>query len=104
MKKIVKPIILIMIFLFLGLYFFYNNGYEESIIKKEQRLVEEKIKEYEDDLKNGINVTEKDYSIEKPNYSNDYTNINLKIGEAIENILSNSIKFVFRKMNDMVNK
>ena len=104
MKRLIKPIIMIYIFLFLGLYIFYNHGYKEAQIKKEQLLIEEKVKEYEEDLHNGIDVSKKDYTIKKNNYNNKYTKVNIKIGKTIEKIISTGIRVVFRKMNDIVSE
>jgi len=60
------------------------------------------ILEYEEDLKNGVDVSKKDYTIEKADYSNVYTNTSLKISEKIRNVIDSGIKFVFRKLNNMV--
>lgn len=102
--RIVKISIITLILLFLGLYFFYNNGYYTSKIKEEQLLMEQKIDEYEQDLQNGIDVSVKDYSLERKNYSNDYTKINLKIGKSIEELFQRSIKLIFNKMNNAINE
>lgn len=104
MKKILKPMLLIVIFCFLGLYFFYNGGYAESKIRKEKELMEEMILKYEEDLANGVDVTKEDYTIENPDYSNVYTNTSLKLSEKISDFIDNSIKFIFRKVNEMVSE
>ena len=102
MKKYLKPFILITIFLFIGLYFFYTGGYAESKIRKEKELMEQMILKYEEDLANGIDVSKEDYSIKNPDYSNTFTNTSLRLSEKICNMVDNGIKFVFKKINDMV--
>ena len=102
MKKFLKPFILIVIFSFLGLYFFYSSGYAESKIRKEKELMEQMILQYEEDLANGIDVSEEDYTIKNPDYSNTFTNTSLRLSEKICNMVDNGIKFVFKMINDMV--
>ena len=104
MKKVIKPLILIIIFLFLGLYFFYNESYAENKIRKEKELMEEMILKYEEDLKNGIDVSKEDYTIKKKDYSNTYTDASLKLSEKICDFVDGSIKFIFKKINDMVSE
>ena len=104
MKKYIKPLILIVIFCFLGLYFFYNGGYAESKIRKEKELMEQMILKYEEDLKNGVDVSKEDYTIEKPDYSNVYTNTSLKVSEKIKDLIDGGIKFFFKKLSDMVSE
>lgn len=104
MKKVIKPLILIVFFSFLGLYFFYNSGYMENKIRKEKEMMEQMILKYEEDLENGIDVSKEDYIIEKPDYSNRYTKTSLKISEKVCDIIDGSIKYVFKKVNKMVSE
>lgn len=102
MKKYLKPIILVIIFSFLGLYFFYTGTYSEAKIRKEKELMEQMILKYEEDLANGIDVSKEDYTITKPDYSNSFTKTSLKLSEKICNMVDNGIKFIFKKINNMV--
>ena len=102
MKKLIKPLILVFIFSFLGLYFFYTNGYAENKIRQEKELMEQMILKYEEDLENGIDVSKEDYVIKKPDYSNVYTKTSLKLSEKVCDIIDGSIKFIFKKINNMV--
>lgn len=104
MKKYLKPGFLILIILYLGLYFFYTNGYSEQQVRKEKELMEEMILKYEEDLANGIDVSKEDYVIKKPDYSNQFTSSSLKISKKICNLIDNSVKYVFKKVNDMVSE
>ena len=67
-------------------------------------LTEEKIKEYENDLKNGVDVSNKDYLVITENYDNDYTRLSLKISKKIENIFSKIIKFFFDQISSTINE
>lgn len=102
MKKYLKSLFLVIIFCFLGLYFFYANGYHESKIRKEKEQMEEMILKYEDDLKNGLDVTKENYVIESPDYSNNFTETSLKLSEKIRQVIDGSIKYIFKKINNMV--
>ena len=104
MKKFIKPFILIIIFCYLGLYFVYSNGYYESKIRKEQELMEQMVLKYEEDLKNGVDVSKNNYSIIKPDYSNNYSKTTLKISKKIEHLIDGSIKFLFKKLNRLVSE
>ena len=104
MKKLIKPFILIMIFSYLGLYFFYTNGYSENKIRREKELMEQMILKYEKDLESGIDVSKEDYVVKKPDYSNIYTNTSLKISEKVCDIIDGGIKYVFKKINNMVSE
>ena len=104
MKKFLKPLVLIIIFSFLGLYFFYTSGYAENKIRTEKELMEQMILKYEEDLANGVDVSKEDYSIKKADYSNIYIDTSLKVSEKVCNLIDNSIKFLFRKVNDMVSE
>lgn len=104
MKKYIKPFILIVIFCFIGLYFFYTGGYAESKVRKEKELMEQMILKYEEDLKNGVDVSKEDYTIKDPDYSNIYTNTSLKVSEKIKDLIDGGIKFFFKKLNNMVSE
>ena len=67
-------------------------------------LTEEKIDEYEDDLKNGVDVTKKDYVAVKDSYDNSYTRLSLKLSKKIENGINQVIKYLFNKIGQTVNE
>lgn len=104
LKKVIKPLIFIIIFSFLGLYFFYSNGYAENRIREEQELMEQMILKYEEDLQKGIDISKENYEIKKPNYSNRYTRTSLKLSDKIKKMIDGGVKFIFKKMNGMVNE
>lgn len=88
---------------FLGLFFAYKNGYYVNKNKENMLFTEEKIKEYENDLKNGVDVTKKSYLDAKENYNNKYTNFTLKVSKKIETGIDHIIKFLFRKISNTMN-
>lgn len=102
MKKGLKIILIIVIFLYLALFFAYKNGYYRNINMERKILTEEKIQEYENDLSNGVDVSKKEYLTIKPNYDNGYTRFSLKISSKIEHFFQNFIKLFFNKISKLI--
>lgn len=100
--KYFKIILIISIIGFLGLFFAYQNGLNEKWNNERKVLTEAMIKEYENDLKKGVDVTNKEYVIIKPTYSNKYSSNLLKASKKIEKGIDKAIKYFFKKINDMV--
>ena len=67
-------------------------------------MTDEKIKEYEEDLKNGVDVTKKEYVVVEPSYDNTYTRTFLKLSKTIEKSFDKTIKYLFRKISKMVDE
>lgn len=104
MKKWLKISFIVIILLYLLLFFSYKNGYYKELNKEKKILTEEKIKEYEEDLKNGVDVTQKDYIVETPSYDNAYTRAFLKLSKSIESGFDKTIKYLFRKLSKFVDE
>jgi len=104
MKKVAKILSAILIIIFFILYFSYKNGYYIDKNKEKVLLTEEKIREYEEDLKNGVDVSKKDYVVITENYDNDYTRLSLKLSKKIENGIDKIIKYLFSKISNTINE
>ena len=85
------------------LYFSYQNGYYVDKNKEKRILTEEKIKEYEEDLKNGVDISKKDYIVSVSTYDNQYTRFTLSISKKIEQGLDKIIKYFLKKVNQSIN-
>ena len=90
--------------MFLGLFFAYQNGLGERWNNERKILTEKMIKEYEQDLKNGVDVTKKEYVVVKPTYSNVYSSNILKISKKVEDGINMVIKYFLKKISDSVNE
>lgn len=101
--KYFKVFLTILVIMFLGLFFAYQNGLGQNWNKEKKVLTEEMIKEYEEDLKKGIDVTQKEYVIVKPSYANTYSSNILKVSKKIEEGIDRVIKYFFRKVSDSIN-
>ena len=104
MKKGIKIFLIIVLLLYVALYFSYQNGYYEIQNNEKKILTEEMIKEYEEDLKNGVDVTNKEYTVIKKDYSNAYTKNLLKVSRKIEKGLDRLIKYFFNKLGSTINE
>ena len=104
MKKGLKVFFIIIVLLYLLLFFSYKNGYYRDLNKEKKILTDEKIKEYEEDLKNGVDVTKKEYVVVEPSYDNSYTRACLKLSKAIENGFDKTIKYLFKKLSKFVDE
>ena len=91
--------IFIMFIIYLGLYFMDNLGYY-NIAAKNKVITEEKLIEFESDVKNGNYIDIKDYIEDNTNYKNIYSNIGYNISIGIDNILNKGIL----KIGDVLKK
>ena len=84
-KKIFNTIMLCLFILFISLYIASETGYYEYETRKKQVFTEEKIKEFEEDVKNGKKIDIKDYLEDTTkNYDNKIT----KFGNTLSDIVN----------------
>lgn len=97
MNKIIKLLLVIILIFFLSLYFtnYSNNYYEDKTI-----LTEEAIRNYEKDLKDGKNITSKNYLPDEKNYNNNASKIGLNISNFIEKIVDKGFKFLTKYLEN----
>ncbi len=104
MKKVFKVSIILFLLIFFGIFLSYKNGYYIKRNNENSLYTEEKIREYENDLKNGVDVTKKNYLDIKEDYDNNYTRFSLKLSKRIEQIFDKTIKFIFKKIGNTINE
>ena len=81
----IKIILIIIIFIFLCSYYISNSGYYEYELKQRTILTNEKIKEFESDLKSNKNIDIKTYlDPEESNYSNKITNLAYNLSNKLK--------------------
>ena len=93
-----------MILVFIFLYISYRNGYYIKRNGETSILTEEKIKEYENDLKNGVDVSKKDYIVVRESYDTSYSRFLLKVSKGIEKGFDSTIKFIFQRISKTINE
>ena len=104
MKRVIKICFILIILLYLLLFASYKNGYYRDVNKEKKILTDEKIKEYENDLKNGVDVSKKEYVIIVPDYDNTYTRLALKISKYLENGFDKTIRYFFHKLGEIADE
>lgn len=97
-----KRIIIFLFILFLINYFSVKSGYYESKIRENTIITEEKIKEFEEDVKNGDYVDIKDYT--ESNYvdtSNKLNSIAYNLGEGIDDFINNKVTKILKNISKL---
>ena len=89
-KHIFLKLILILFLIYFSLYLMDNLGYYNLSTKK-TILTEEKIKEFETDIKNGKSIDLTNYIEYDTNYENAYSDIGYNISISIDKILNKGI-------------
>ena len=101
-KKIFKGLLAGLIVCFLGLFYAYSNGYYEKKQNDKVLLTNEMIEKFEQDIKDGRDVTIDSYLKEEPDYSTKTTKLSLKLSNKAENLIDGAIKFIFQKLGSVV--
>ena len=101
-KKSLGFIPIIILFMFVGLYFIYQNGYYDKLTRDKILLTNEQIERFEQDVIDGKDVTLEDYVEEKKDYTTKISKASLKISDKIDNLIDKGIKFIFKKISDVV--
>ena len=101
--NLARLIVLILVFLFFVLYFMQASGYNEYTRNRENMLTEEQIKEYEEDIEAGKDITIKDYlNKDKVNYENKVSELGLDLSRLIEDIFNKGMNTFFEMLNEAV--
>lgn len=98
-----KIILIIIIFIFLCSYYISNSGYYEYELKQRTILTNEKIKEFESDLKSNKNIDIKNYlNPEESNYSNKITNLAYNLSNKGNHLMRKCIESIFKKLSELI--
>ena len=103
-NKWFKITLLILFLMFLGLYISANAGLIDYQAKYKNMMTEKEIKQFEEDLKNNINIDIKDYfKKNNKNYSNNVSKTTYKISKNIGNIVKNMLNIIFSGVDKAIN-
>lgn len=98
-----KSLIIIVLLIFICCYYVANSGYYEYHLQERTILTNEKIKEFEEDVKNNNNIDVKNYlENEEKDYTNNLTNIVYTISDSGTNITRKLFKKFFKKLSYLV--
>ncbi len=102
-KNIVRFSFLSIFFFFLCLYLYQASNYYEYVNYKRTKINYTKIKEFEEDLNNGKNVSKKDYVDEEKTYSNTIYKVGMTTSNLIEKSFNKIMRYLFSEASDAVN-
>ncbi len=105
MKK--KPnyffiILSILFIIFVSYIIAYNSGYYELEVSKKARLTEEKLNEFEDDVRNNLDVELKDYiSDDYIDYSSAMSKVGNNLSSVVNNFIENGLTDFFNTLGKL---
>ena len=102
LKKVSKVFLFLLILGFLALFFAYSNGYYERMQGEKVNLTNQMIEQFEKDIQDGLDVSLESYLQDKKDYSSKTSKTSLNISEKLENTLDSVIKFIFKKIGEIV--
>lgn len=104
-KKIFHGFIWFLFLSFLVLYFAQKGGYYEDINNKKSTLTEEKIKQFEQDIKDGKEIRVENYVVDiKKNHNNKISSFGLFTSKAIAEGFKWGINNLFSNLDKVVNE
>lgn len=104
-KKLFRIFIFFLFISFLVLYFSQANGYYEDLNNKKSYLTEDKIKEFEEDVKNGKEIKVENYVVNlKKDYGNTISDFGLFTSKTFAKYFKKGMNFIFGGIDKMVNK
>lgn len=102
-NKTVKYSIIIISIIFIISYFVSYSGYYEYQLQERTILTNEKIKEFEQDVKNKEAIDIKEYLVsEEIDYSNKLTNLVYQISDNSNKLARKGLKALFKKLSYLV--
>lgn len=101
-KKIVKPIFILLGIIYIAIFIISLTGYYESLENKNSRLTTEAIERFEKDILKGEEIVASNYLEDKEDYNNLFTRLGIKIGNAIEFIFKKVMKGVLTEIEKAV--
>ena len=101
-KKIVKPIFILLGIIYIAIFIISLTGYYESLENKNSRLTTEAIERFEKDILKGEEIVASNYLEEKEDYNNLFTRLGIKIGNAIEFIFKKVMKGILTEIEKAV--
>lgn len=102
-NSLFKLILIVIFFIFLCSYYISNSGYYEYELRDKTTITNQKIKEFEKDIKNNKHVDLLDYiDKEERNYTNRVSNMMYKLSDDGNKLFRKCLKNFFKKINKMV--
>lgn len=104
-KKKRNPFILIISIIFMcyiSLYYLSINGYYEYKEYNKMSLTKESMEKFEQDIKDGKDISINDYITDYKDYTNSVSNLGYKTGEYLEKFMNKGLGGVFKVLSKLV--
>ena len=102
-KNVIKLVMIIILIVFISSYMIASTGYYEYTMRERTIITNEKIKEFEEDIKNNRNIDIKDYYDNKElDYSNKITTLVYNVSDNSNKLARKAIKYLFKKLGSLV--
>ena len=104
-NKYLKLLSIITIIAFISSYYISNSGYYEYTLQEKTILTNEKIKEFESDVKENKDIDIKTYlATEEVDYSNKITNLMYNLSDGGNKLARKCMKALFKKISTLVDE
>ncbi len=102
--KVFRFVVLMLFVVFAGFYIVSYSNYYDYDAKKRMTLTKEQIKQFEEDVENGVNIDAKKYlSINEKKYNNNISKLTYKLSSTIGKTIEASLNTVFNKVAGAIN-
>lgn len=102
-KSLIKLLSVVIIVIFIVSYFVSESGYYEYTMKQRTVITNEKIKEFEQDIKDNKEIDLEDYlDNDQVDYSNKITSLVYNISDNSNKLARKVIKALFKKLGSLV--
>ena len=102
-KKIIKLLIIPISLVFISSYMISTSGYYEYNLQRKTIITNEKIKQFEEDIKNNKEIDLIDYLDDKEiNYTNKFTTLIYNISDNSNKLARKTIKYIFKKLGSLI--
>lgn len=103
-KNVFRIIFFTILILFTTLYMTQALGYYEYSAKKTNRLTEDAVRKFEQDLKEGKEVNASDYIKKENDYSNRLSKLGITASNIVGDTFDNLMNFIFNELAKNVEK
>ena len=102
-KGLSKIILIIILLLFITSYVISSSPYYEYANRGKNVISNDRIQEFEEDIKNNVEIDLKDYMDKKEDdYSNKITDFVYNISNGSNKVMKKAIKYLFKKLSSFV--
>lgn len=102
-KNIFRFIFFMLFIFFFALYVTQAFGYYEYNNRKTNIMTEESVKKFENDVKEGKNITASDYIKKDNDYNNKLSKFGLKLSNIVGDVFDGVMGFLFYEVDRTVN-